>query len=69
MLEALYGEVQMRKLEPLLRGDDLIRDLGLAPGPVIGQLLEQVREARSSGEISTREEALALARHVLAGAA
>ena len=69
MLEALYGEVQVTQVEPLLRGDDLIRDLGLAPGPTIGHLLEQVREARASGEISTREEALSLARQVLEGTA
>jgi hypothetical protein len=47
--------------EPLLRGDDLL-DLGLAPGPEVGRLLELVAEERAVGAISTREEALDLVR-------
>ncbi|MCC6224028.1 MAG: CCA tRNA nucleotidyltransferase [Thermoleophilia bacterium] len=43
--------------EPLLRGDEL----GLPPGPLIGQVLTAVAEERAAGTISTREEALALA--------
>lgn len=44
--------------EPLVRGDEL----GLPPGPVIGRLLERIEEERAAGTISTREEALELAR-------
>jgi predicted transcriptional regulator len=31
----------------------------LPPGPIIGELLEGLREAQATGEVSTREEALA----------
>jgi hypothetical protein len=44
--------------EPLLRGDDL----GLPPGPAIGELLELIAEERAAGTITTREEALELVR-------
>lgn len=44
--------------EPLVRGDEL----GLPPGPEIGRMLSLIEEERASGTISTREEALALAR-------
>ena len=44
--------------EPLLRGDDLIRELNLSPGPMVGRLLAGVEEARLAGEINTREEAM-----------
>jgi Poly A polymerase head domain len=44
--------------EPLLRGDEL----GVPPGPEIGQLLERIEEERAAGAISTREEALELVR-------
>ena len=44
--------------EPLVRGDEL----GLAPGPQIGRILALIEEERACGTISTREEALALAR-------
>jgi tRNA nucleotidyltransferase/poly(A) polymerase len=43
---------------PLVRGDEL----GLEPGPVIGRILDAIEEERAAGTISTREEALALAR-------
>jgi hypothetical protein len=43
-------------------------ELNLSPGPLVGRLLETVREAQAAGEISTREEALALARAELADA-
>ena len=46
---------------PLLTGDDLI-ELGLKPGPRFREILEQVRDAQLDGRISTRDEALALAR-------
>jgi tRNA nucleotidyltransferase/poly(A) polymerase len=44
--------------EPLVRGDEL----GLPPGPEVGRLLERIAEERAVGTISTREEALELAR-------
>src|SRR5262249_2285977 len=44
--------------EPLVRGDEL----GLPPGPEVGRILEQTAEERAVGTITTREEALELAR-------
>jgi poly(A) polymerase len=46
----------------LVSGHDLINTFDLSPGPKIGKLLEAVREAQASGEITTREEALAYIR-------
>ena len=44
--------------------DTLVRgnELGLPPGPEVGRLLERIAEERAAGTISTREEALELAR-------
>jgi len=42
----------------LIDGHDLINIFVLKPGPQIGELLETVREAQASGEVTTREEAL-----------
>ncbi|MEA2271432.1 MAG: poly(A) polymerase, partial [Solirubrobacteraceae bacterium] len=47
---------------PLLAGDELAGELGIKPGPRIGQLLSELAEAQFAGEIRTRDEALALAR-------
>jgi tRNA nucleotidyltransferase/poly(A) polymerase len=47
---------------PLVRGDELAAELGIAHGPALGALMAQIAEARFAGEVSTREEALAFAR-------
>jgi putative nucleotidyltransferase with HDIG domain len=63
LLEAWWEEPERMVSPPaLLNGGDIIRELGLQPGPQIGQLLEAIREAQAAGEISSREQALALAR-------
>jgi poly(A) polymerase len=49
---------------PPVRGDELARELDLPTGPQIGALLKQLEEARFTGEATTREEALALARRL-----
>lgn len=48
--------------KPLLRGDELARELGIAPGPRVGHLLEALSEAQFIGEVSTREQAVEFAR-------
>jgi poly(A) polymerase len=50
--------------QPLLAGDELARELGIAPGPEIGRLLAALAEAQFAGEVRTREEALAAAREL-----
>lgn len=50
---------------PLLRGDDLARELGIATGPRVGELLEELTAAQYAGELSTRAEAIAHARTML----
>jgi putative nucleotidyltransferase with HDIG domain len=47
---------------PLLNGSELIAALELEPGPIVGRLLRLIEEAQAAGDISTREEALELAR-------
>ena len=49
---------------PLLRGDELARELELPHGPRLGELLAQLEEDRYAGAISTREEALRRAREL-----
>ncbi len=52
-------------LPRLVDGGALIR-LGFPPGEAVGRALERLREAQHRGRITTREEALALARELLA---
>jgi hypothetical protein len=50
---------------PLVSGHDLITTFAMLPGPEIGTLLSAISEAQAAGEITTREEALALAQSML----
>jgi hypothetical protein len=47
-----------------VRGDVLARELGIDSGPELGELLERLREAAFTGEATTPEEAIALARRL-----
>jgi hypothetical protein len=49
---------------PLVRGDELVREAGIEPGPRLGTILAQLEEDRFAGAISTREEALARAKEL-----
>jgi poly(A) polymerase/tRNA nucleotidyltransferase (CCA-adding enzyme) len=65
MLDALWGAPPERR-QPLLNGHDLINELGLEPGKLVGDLLREIHEAQAAGEIDSREQALDLARRHLA---
>jgi len=52
---------------PLLNGHELMSELDLEPGPKIGELLAEIREAQATGKISIREEAITYARERLTG--
>lgn len=50
---------------PLVSGNDLMAELGLPQGPRVGELIEAIREAQATGQVTTRQEALELARRAL----
>lgn len=51
---------------PLVDGRALMETLSLPPSPTIGWLLDELGEAQAAGEIGSRNEALALARRLVA---
>ncbi|HNF59712.1 MAG TPA: CCA tRNA nucleotidyltransferase, partial [Elusimicrobiota bacterium] len=52
----------------VLDGNVLMKTLGIKPGPEVGRLLDAVREAQAAGQVTGRDEALALARRLHAAA-
>ena len=59
LLEAWFEHRERVISPPLyLSGSDLIRLLGVSPGPQIGDLLHRLREEQAAGEIRTRQEAI-----------
>ncbi|MBN1857274.1 MAG: CCA tRNA nucleotidyltransferase [Dehalococcoidia bacterium] len=49
----------------IIDGHELMRSLALKPGPLVGTLLEEIREAHATGVISSKEDALQLARNTV----
>ncbi|MEX0683955.1 MAG: HD domain-containing protein [Dehalococcoidia bacterium] len=66
ILRTYFEDERVTAPPKLLSGEDLMAEFGLEPGPLLGELLEAVREAVATGEVRTREDALALARERLA---
>jgi poly(A) polymerase len=66
LLENYWEKPQETVAPPrLLDGNELMKELSLKPGRIIGQLLEAIREEQATGKISTREQAISFAREEL----
>jgi len=52
-------------LRPLVDGREIMQTFDLSPGRMVGFLLESILEAQAAGEVTTKEEALALAAHLI----
>jgi putative nucleotidyltransferase with HDIG domain len=50
---------------PLVRGDELAQEVGIEPGPRLGELLLALSEAQYAGELHDREQAIVLARSLV----
>jgi tRNA nucleotidyltransferase/poly(A) polymerase len=49
----------------LVDGHDIIKEYNIPEGPVVGKLLEAIREAQATGKVITREEAISFGREWL----
>ncbi|MDT9185815.1 polynucleotide adenylyltransferase [Limnospira sp. PMC 289.06] len=47
--------------QPVISGKLLMAKLGLSPSPLLGDLLQEIQIAKAEGQISTREDAIAIA--------
>ena len=61
--EELPQEQEELLPEPLVTGHDMI-EMGFQPGPMFSRVLHEVRDAQLAEEVTTRDEALALAREL-----
>ncbi len=52
--------------EPLMRGDELAGELGIEPGPALGEAMRELQAAQYAGEVTGREAAVAHLRRWLA---
>ena len=65
VIEHIEHVGSLNRARELIDGNTLI-ELGLQPGPFLGEVLNKVHDRILSGEITTREEAIAAARALIA---
>ena len=58
-----YAE-ELRHVRPHLSGEALL-DMGVPQGPLVGEFLAKLKDARLDGEVATEEDEIALARQLL----
>ena len=62
MMVLSFAEEEVEPPPRIINGDELMQDLGLGPGPVVGRILGRIEEEQRLGNITTREQAVAAAR-------
>lgn len=62
VLDEALRFIEQPEPKPILSGADVIRELDLEPGPLIGRLMNALTEAQVLGDVTSREEALAFVR-------
>lgn len=58
LMRRLFDTERKAVPERLIDGQDVMKTLGIDPGPKVGEILENAREAQAEGKIKTRQEAL-----------
>lgn len=62
LVKEYFRRKEEKRLPKLINGNDLIKKLGLVPGPLFGKILRVLDEEQAAGEINTKKAALELAR-------
>ncbi len=65
LINEYFRREKEKKPQRLVNGDDLMRELGLEPSPLIGKLLKSLEESQAIGRINSKAQALGLARRML----
>jgi poly(A) polymerase len=65
VLDKRFEEESLSAPPRLIDGHDIMKVFGLNPGPVIGELLEALRETQAAGEVTDRKQALDYIEHLL----
>jgi len=62
-LQQVGEAAELARMKPLLDGHEVMALLGIGPGPRVGEVLGFLLDHQIDGNITTREEAIALVRH------
>lgn len=64
VLQKHFEEVNLSAPPKIIDGHEIMESLGLPAGPVIGELLEALKEAQAAGEIADKPQALNFLKHL-----
>ena len=65
MMAAVFAEAEAEPLPRLIDGNDLMKEFGIGPGPLVGRLMAHVIEEQAMGTVASRDEALGAAARFL----
>ncbi len=65
LIKKYFEMLKAKPFKRLINGNDLIKKLKLPPGPLFSTLLNSVEEAQAAGEVTSKTEALALAKKLV----
>jgi putative nucleotidyltransferase with HDIG domain len=65
LIKEYFRKSKERKLVALTNGHEIMRRFKLTPSPLIGKILDEIREAQSIGQIKTKKEAFEIARKII----
>ena len=60
-----YLEIKdtLKPLPKLIDGNDVMKILNIKPSPILGKIMTEIKEAQISGDIITKEDAIAFVKH------
>ncbi len=58
LIEAWYSRPDLVAPKPFLNGNELMFNFDLTPGPLIGELIDSLKEEQAAGNIKSKEDAL-----------
>jgi poly(A) polymerase len=65
LIEGAAEASAVASIPPLLDGLGVMAAAGIGPGPMVGRILKELREAQALGQVATREEALERVRRAM----
>ncbi len=58
LLQAWYYQPEIINPKPFLNGNDLMFHFDLNPGPLLGEIIEEMKEEQAAGNIQSKEDAI-----------
>ena len=63
-IEEVSEKEEIKKMRPPISGDDVMKELAIGPGPLVGKIMKALYEQRINEGLVSKEEALYLAREI-----